>query len=735
MFSFAVDPAYLNEAITGPSDNVVHLETTHLNGGHFMVATEMMLVTCLDQFVDWVVAADQAEADQIVAQRSYLLPAPNELGVGILQPGDGDAVAVGSEVRVTAWITDDVGREWSHVVFLDSGNGNGNVILHDDGFHGDGGVRDGTYSNIWTPLNDGSTTLTVSSSCCTIAGSDQITVEVYHSDHVVDVSHYVPITATTALTGAATPSLLHVLPAAGELEVGWQYVLDVGKREQVVALPVALPDVQPGEVRQVASSTVLSYTGPGGSGQVSLGPLYVAAPHLVAVTPSTQTASLGSRAVYEISLFNPDSNADIYSVTVAGLPGGWAISSFTTSLASGEQATFPLTVTVPEDGEPGAYSFAVVAENSFGGRDQAQARLQVTTALVQVRVAPKWGIAGNGDTLTYTVAVTNAGTVSRTYTLSTEGLAGNAISLAAMVEVSAGQGLTVPLLVTVGTDRGPHAFEVRAEYTAASQAIGASDDGVLVVLNDLSAVGALSPTIVTGGQTSPAAYTLVVTNTGSLSDTYDVTLELPPGWSYELSANGHVQNHLSLTPYVFNSANLQLLVTPSDGTPEGDYLITATVTSRVNPSVQATVSGTTHVSRYGVTVEITPDSTTMDPPGSEVWDVTVTNTGEDADVFDLMAGGIVSSTAQFSLNPVSLAAGSSTVVQLAAQDLNFGLPQTYFFAVTARSQAEPDVLGYDTASVTFLGFEDVTVEITPTLVTLTNTNTAYYLLLVTNSGN
>jgi hypothetical protein len=44
------------------------------------------------------------------------------------------------------------------------------------------------------------------------------------------------------------------------------------------------------------------------------------------------------------------------------------------------------------------------------------------------------------------------------------------------------------------------------------------------------------------------------------------------------------------------------------------------------------------------------------------------------------------------------------------------------------------VLNYDTAQVTFEGFEDVALSITPTLVTLTDTTTAHYLVLITNTG-
>jgi hypothetical protein len=143
---------------------------------------------------------------------------------------------------------------------------------------------------------------------------------------------------------------------------------------------------------------------------------------------------------------------------------------------------------------------------------------------------------------------------------------------------------------------------------------------------------------------------------------------------------------LALTPFVFNAADLQLIVTPVGGTPVGSYPITATATATLAPNVSFRAMGHVQVSPYGVTVDIAPATTTMHPQGSHTWDVTVTNTGETADTFELMAGGIVSSTASFSAAPLLLAAGASTVVQLTAGPLEFALALTYPFAVQARSQ-------------------------------------------------
>jgi uncharacterized membrane protein len=125
----------------------------------------------------------------------------------------------------------------------------------------------------------------------------------------------------------------------------------------------------------------------------------------------------------------------------------------------------------------------------------------------------------------------------------------------------------------------------------------------------------------------------------------------------------------------------------------------------------------------------------MHPQSSQSWDVTITNTGDQADTFDLTAGGIISPAGSFSQDAVALPPGSSTVVQFTAREPTYVLAQTYPLGVLARSQSVPEVFGDDVADVTFLSFEDVALSITPTMQTLTDTLTAYVLVAITNTGN
>jgi uncharacterized membrane protein len=361
-----------------------------------------------------------------------------------------------------------------------------------------------------------------------------------------------------------------------------------------------------------------------------------------------------------------------------------------------------------------------------------------------VAVTPPLLSAGNGETVTYTVTVSNLEDVERTYAVSVNGLANNDAYLqtcplanlqTCALTVGAHSALTIPLRVTARAPRGLYPLEVTAAYETPSRRVAASQSCALAILSDLGVALGLDPQEATGGRGSPALYTLVVTNSGSLADAYDLAVGVPAGWTAQLSANGRPMSAIALTPYVFNAALLQLTVTPAEDAAPGAYPFVVTATSQSDAGVYATVVGTTRVSARGVVVEIAPHRATMAPEGTRSWDVTVRNTSEGMDTFDLMAGGILSETAQFSANPVTLGAGQATVVQLTAGPVPFALPQTYPFAVTARSQGDPQVWNADTAEVTFTGFEGVAVGLLPASVTVTDTLEAAYLAVVTNTGN
>jgi uncharacterized repeat protein (TIGR01451 family) len=732
LYTYSVSASYLNEAAYGPTTNDVQLKTTHLNGGHYVVATDLSLGVCLDRYREWVVADSQASANAIVGSRSYIIPAPQTLGVQFLAPADGSRLLADTPTQITVRVVDDIQRSWSYIVTLQTSDDNGGLILYDDGFHSDGAARDGIYGGTWRPVHAGTAVLTAQADSCSLVGSATLTVTVRNPAYVINVDHQVALSDVVVLSNTWSPVPLSTIFNEQQAQISWQHTLTASQPLTTAIVQTQLPHMRAGEVRQVAIGTVVSYMGESGSGQIQLGPLFVAAPHIVALTPLSQTVAIGASTVYQVELYNPSSDTRILTPIVTGLPSGWAGDLSPIVLPAGSRVTFPLTITVPPNETTGPRSFAVVAQTDTSGQDQAGALLNVAQ-LLAVQIDPPMLIGTNGQAVTYTVAITNFDQSPHDYALSTTGLSGNAVSLPAIIHVAASSTTSVPMAIAVYADRGPHPFTVNAKVIG-SNTIGRAD-AVLVVTGDRRLATTLSPTDAAGGPDVPTLYRLTLTNTGSLSDTYAFNVTVPKGWSYQITANGAPIDRLSLTPFVFNSTELWLIVTPSTDALTERYRFNAHVRSENDPNVATTMTSTLTISGRGVQVEIVPEHTTLNPAATGTWQVVVTNTGSLPDSYSLMAGGIVSASAQFVPAAVSLAPGEAQTIQLTSRDMDFALPQTYPFAVTALSASDVHIQNFDTADITFSSYEAVQVELLPASQMITDSVQASYLMVITNTGN
>jgi uncharacterized membrane protein len=539
----------------------------------------------------------------------------------------------------------------------------------------------------------------------------------------VRLTYTAGITGVLVLTDTASVTLTATPP-----DYAWSYRQDWYEPVLTTTFDSRLTDMRPGEARLVAQGTEVVYRLPSGLNRLTLPPLYASTPHIVTVEPASQTAALGGIAVYTVTLSNPAASSDVYTLSVAGLPAGWAMYPPTVTLPAEAEVTVPLTVSVPTGADPATLAFSVLAANSAGGTDQATASLQTFDAF-DLALSPA-SVATTGLSGVFTLTLTNLDDAPQTIHLAASGLAD--VSLPASVVVPGDTTASLPITATA-TVNGPHPFTI----TGTGSETGASDraDAVLEILGRRGVAVGLSPAAGVGGPGTPAVYTLSVANTGTLSNTYDLAASLPPGWSYRLEANGAEVAGLSLPPYIFNAADLLLIVTPANGAAPGFYAISATAQSWANPVVSAAVTASLEVTARGVDVDIQPQSGSIDPTHVNTWQVTVTNLGTLADTYALTATGLVALSAQFTPETVSLNPGQSQAVQLAASDLSFALPGTYEFAVWARSQADVRIQNEDRAEFTLSGYEAVEAAWIPTSQTVTDTLSATFLLVVTNTGN
>lgn len=534
----------------------------------------------------------------------------------------------------------------------------------------------------------------------------------------VVVTHTVPAMGVQVITDTATiPFDVDGNPFA------WSYEQPYYEQIKANRFDVVLTDMQAGEVRQVSTQTVIEYTLPSGSNRVTLPPMFVQAAHLIALEPFSQTVGAGAAAVYTVTLTNPTDSLATYSLEFPS----FANLENLVDVPANSSVAVPLTIATTDE-MVGVSDFAVAVD---GGVDSTAGRLIVVDAF-DVSIAPGLISADAGEVTTYTLTITNNLPTPQTIDLSVDGLpsVNVPVSVALASAGSAGDVVTVDVTAQ-GFAAGRLPFTVTG-----TNADGATDEAAAVLeVAGQDVIVALNPDPAQANIGAPTVVEVTVTNIGLVDTTYDLSVDVPSGWSAELA-----ETTITLPPSIFNSRSVQLLITPPAGTVPDDYAYTVTAAARQagrafdEPAVAA-AQGIVQVSNRGVQVSIDPVSRLALPTDMPTWNVTITNTGSIAETFVLTSTGIVALSAQWSQDSVNLAAGASTTVQLTATDLTLALPQTYLFAVAAIADDDPTVLNEAQATITFPNLEDVVVEWSPDVQTIRQGETINYVLTISNTGN
>ena len=196
------------------------------------------------------------------------------------------------------------------------------------------------------------------------------------SAYFVELRHYLSPTGTLLLTDTLSP-----LPLAYDAaQIHWLYTqqerveLKVGQLAQQLGPPLG-----PGTARALSLGTAVTYTIGGQSSKVTLPPFYALTPHVVELTPGVTAVFSATAAHYTIRLYNPFTTARTFTLTLYGVPDDWADYAPTVTLAAGEMAQRPLTITVPVST---SLTYTLLLEATTGsGSDATSASLLVTDTL------------------------------------------------------------------------------------------------------------------------------------------------------------------------------------------------------------------------------------------------------------------------------------------------------------------------------------------------------------------
>ncbi|WP_157817600.1 choice-of-anchor K domain-containing protein [Candidatus Thiodictyon syntrophicum] len=349
-------------------------------------------------------------------------------------------------------------------------------------------------------------------------------------------------------------------------------------------------------------------------------------------------------------------------------------------------------------------------------------------------LSPPTATVAPGGFVELTVSVDNPLDEAATFDLSVIGLDAASVALVDSVTVPARTKTSETLRIGVSRYEPPG---MRRFSVVARSAPGWADQvtGQIEVLDvpppsqdpqTLSVGLTLTPEAATAGQGTPASYNLRLTNLGDRTGTFDLSGAFPPGFTGELSAR-----QLTVPPGLSNYRNLALTVTPPVGTDAMDYPFTLRAVAADDAGVSATTSGVISVSDSGVVVDLNPTSGSP----TDTFQVTVTNTGEAQDSFDLTLGGPLAPVATLSQQRLTLAAGASQTLSLTLGPVGFAAAGVLRVTVIATSRGDTNVHDEATAQVTIPATRGLDVAFDPRQQTLPEPGGASFRLMVHNTGN
>ena len=342
-----------------------------------------------------------------------------------------------------------------------------------------------------------------------------------------------------------------------------------------------------------------------------------------------------------------------------------------------------------------------------------------------------------GESATFTVTLENLLGATETFTLTVDGVPAGDVVFPSTVTLGAGEIRMLTLVIDTPLDSltGEVGFTVRAQsLSGVADAVGGVLDiasipagsGDPVTLGALAVDVTLVPPQNTAGQGTPAVYAVRITNVGDATDTYALSGTFPAGF-----AGAFASQTVTVPPGLGNFRDVELRITPPPGTTPGSYPFSVDLVSTQGDNVQDDAAGMVNVVSQGVQVDLTPSS---GGPGN-LFQMTVTNTGQSQDTFDLALAGPVGVVSTLEASSVTLAPGASQTVNITVGAINVAFPGNLLLIGTATSQANSSVQDSDTAQVVIVSTQNMVAEFNPETAMLPTPGASTFLLLVHNLGN
>lgn len=308
------------------------------------------------------------------------------------------------------------------------------------------------------------------------------------------------------------------------------------------------------------------------------------------------TAAPTETITYTVNITNTGNVSDTFDLSLGNHSWNTQLSQSSINLLPSGMGNFDVLVDVPADALAGAMD--VVTVTAVSQTDGTQMDTVSLTSTAEAVYGMVWAADATahqghtGETVTYTISLTNTGNVTDTYDLSATGHNWDTAVSHSSLTLNAQETLSFTVVVTVEGQIYPITDTVT--LSAVSQGDGTVMETVMLHTSLLAEHGvALSSDSEAQSAEAGTAvtYTLTLTNTGNLTDTFNVDVS---GQTWPTSA--------SATDIVLGKgemASFTVVVTiPTTAVHPENAVTTVTVTSAGDTAVKADATLTTAVNRH-----------------------------------------------------------------------------------------------------------------------------------------
>ena len=419
----------------------------------------------------------------------------------------------------------------------------------------------------------------------------------------------------------------------------------------------------------------------------------------VLILESWQENLPGGTLVYTVTITNTGNVSDNYALeNTDNATWGLSLSENLVEVANGTSANVTLTVTIPEDAtgcESDNITITAISQGNAEVKDNDSCIAHVKVVRrVEVLISPGFKHDLPEENVTFTVTVKNEGNVSDNYGLSVEDTKGWAPTLdndSLVISENENETTTLRVHIPENAELGMSDTIIVTATSRTDNTVTDNDNCAAYALPSTGVSVSISPDENIGWLGENVTFTVTVTNEGNVTDNYDLAVTDDAVWGATLD------DYLleSVAPDENRQTTLSVTV-PGDASEGDSTSITVTATSQENENVSdsdtCTVPAVENIVR-GVSISISPDYQENVPGGTIEYEVTITNTGELADDYDLT----VTDDADWGAAPdynlfenVAPGENRQTTVRVTVPS-NVIEGDTAMIIVTARSQVDPTV--------------------------------------------